>query len=84
MLTDNEKLLLDNIAQSEYTNGDRGPWVLVWCNALDYSPNKIPSISVPGIMASLVKKGLAQTDGECCCLTVEGFDVWESLKNSPK
>lgn len=79
MLTENEKLLLNNIAQNEYTDGQRGPGVWVWCNALTYSPNKIPAASVPGIMASLVKKGLAETDGEVCCLSEAGFAAWKEI-----
>lgn len=79
MLTENEKLLLDNIIRNEYTSGRRGPNVHTWADCLDYSPNRIPSKSVPGIMASLSKKGLAQTDGEVCFATEAGFAAWKVL-----
>lgn len=78
-LTKNEMLLLDNIAQNEYLGGRCGPNQFVWCNCLDYSPNQISTRSIPGIMASLVKKELVKTDGEVCCLTEEGFKTWQTI-----
>lgn len=70
-ITDNERALLTAIRDNELHDGaDRvNGWVYVddCCAAF--------GTSAGGIMASLEKKGLASTDGECCCIRQAGFDA---------
>ena len=68
-ITANETQLLTAIRDSEYHDG-RDPigdpiWVDCACEGFGRSAG--------GIMASLVRKGLADTDGECCWITEEGM-----------
>jgi hypothetical protein len=68
-ITENEKGLLIAIVTSEY-----GDWATddVWVNCLwGWSETR----KFPGVMASLVRKGLAKSDGECCCLTDAGAEI---------
>ena len=68
-ITENEKGLLLAIVTSEY--GDFATDA-VWVNCLwGWSETR----KFPGVMASLVRKGLAKTDGETCRLTDAGADV---------
>jgi len=88
-ITTKEKEMIINIAENEYAplNGDvpetyeaASP---VWSDCLDRGPCKIPSESISGRMSSLIKKGLAGSDGEikdaCTWLTKEGFKIYQSF-----
>lgn len=76
-LTENETKLLRAILKSEYHNGgmpeaervgsENGA---VWVDCLWGFEGKA---KFGGVMASLTKKGLAGTDGECAWLTAEGY-----------
>lgn len=82
-LTANEAAVLHNIATNDFAplNGDRpttfaetGP---VWSNCL----GGVPSGSIPGVVASLSKKGLVTCSGgrgdeATVSLTEEGFAAW--------
>jgi len=86
---ENEMIL--NIVENEYaplnggvpeTYAETGG---VWSNCLSAGPCAIPSGSIPGRMASLVKKGLAGTtkdegDENSAWLTEEGFKVYQAIK----
>jgi hypothetical protein len=69
-LTDSEKKLIKAIGHSEFGNGqictkDNPAWVdCIW----GFEGKRL----FAGVMASLSKKGLAETDGECCWLTEAG------------
>lgn len=69
-ITANERKLILAIRDSEY-NGDGG-LAPVWVNCMwGWYGKRIFS----GVMSSLVKKGLAGSDGECCWLTKKGLDA---------
>jgi len=77
-ITDNEKKMLNAIVSNEYAHeaGADMIGVPVWSEAACESFGT----SAGGVMASLVKKGLAGTmenpgDGDVCWITREGFDV---------
>ena len=84
-LTRGERKLLVNIARNLMTpvNGAE-PATLdeagsVWSNCLDQGPETIKPASLPGLVASLTKKGLATANGESVGLTPLGFAAWQSL-----
>lgn len=71
-ITENERALLIAIRDSEYNDGLSPVENDVWVNCLwGLSGTR----KFPGTMASLVKKGLAKTNGECCRITQAGFDA---------
>jgi hypothetical protein len=72
MLTDGERSLLKAIRDSEYHDGRDPVDSYVWVDCLDDWSN---TRRLPGTMASLVKKGLARTNGESCAITQAGFDL---------
>jgi hypothetical protein len=83
MTTQLEAQMLRNIALNEFAPGNGRPpetfeeCGTVWSDCLDCGPEKIPSKSIPGIVASLVKKGLVGTDRvDGCWLTKAGFEAW--------
>lgn len=84
-ITDMERKLLTNIARNEYTpvNGaepaTNDDVYAVWSNCLDCGPHKIAATSIPGILSSLVKKGLADSDGEQVSLTDAGFAAYKLI-----
>jgi hypothetical protein len=51
----------------------------VWSNCLDQGPETIKPTSVPGLVASLTKKGLATANGESVGLTAAGLAAYRSL-----
>ena len=56
-LTENEKLMIENIINNEYDSGlDNVTWVF----AVQYSHNEFPKESYKGILGSLVKKNLVE------------------------
>ncbi len=84
-LTRRERLLLRNIARNLMTpvNGAE-PKTLdeagsVWRDCLDQGPETIKPASLPGLVASLAKKGLATTNGESVGLTPLGFAAYQSV-----
>jgi hypothetical protein len=84
-LTRGERQLLVNIARNLMTpvNGAE-PTTLdeagsVWSNCLDQGPETIKPASLPGLVASLTKKGLATTNGESVGLTAAGLAAYRSL-----
>ena len=88
-LTGKEKIVLENIARNDYTTGNGAEPETVrdtycWADCVDCGPNNISRKSLPGIIGSLVKKGLVLTDGECIELSEEGFNAYKSLKSLKK
>ena len=84
-LTRGERKLLVNIARNLMTpvNGAE-PKTLdkagcVWRDCLDQGPETIKPASLPGLVASLTKKGLASANGESVGLTPAGFAAYQSL-----
>ncbi len=84
-LTRGERKLLVNIARNLMTpvNGaepktldDAGS---VWRDCLDQGPETIEPTSLPGLVASLTKKGLATANGESVGLTTLGFAAYQSV-----
>lgn len=76
-LTENEKALIRAIGHSEFGNGQIcGPGNPTWVDCVWGFEGKK---KFGGVMASLQKKGLAQTDGECCWLTDAGVTVLAEL-----
>jgi hypothetical protein len=71
-ITENERNLLIAIRDSEYQDASNPVNNPVWVNCIwGWADTK----KYPGTMASLAKKGLAKTDGECCSITQAGFDA---------
>ncbi len=84
-LTRGERQLLVNIARNLMTpvNGAE-PKTLdeagsVWRDCLDQGPETITPTSLPGLVASLTKKGLATANGESVGLTSLGFAAYQSV-----
>ena len=87
-ITEKEKTVLQLIAQNELNpyNGDVPPTAedtSTWCNCIDagfiYEDMTSPVLaSIPGIVASLVKKGLVYTNGESIEHSEAGFAIWKS------
>ena len=84
-LTRGERQLLVNIARNLMTpvNGAE-PATLdeagsVWRDCLDQGPETITPTSLPGLVASLTKKGLASANGESVGLTPAGFAAYQSV-----
>jgi len=84
-LTDLEKMVIENIALNLYTawNGQEPEDYMgcsTWANCVDQGPNEINSVSIPGAVGSLTKKGLVDAgNGEYVNLTPEGFAVYKGL-----
>ncbi len=71
-ITKNERSLLVAIRDNEFMDGNDPVNHYVWVNCIwGWEGTR----KFPGTMASLVKKGLAKSDGECCCITQSGFDA---------
>jgi hypothetical protein len=84
-LTRGERQLLVNIARNLMTpvNGAE-PKTLdeagaVWRDCLDQGPETIEAKSLPWLVASLTKKGLATANGESVGLTAAGLAAYHSL-----
>lgn len=78
-ITENEKKMITAIAESEYHDAD-DPGGLTWtCCICDYFGS-----SAGGILSSLVKKDLAETEGygyeDRCWLTEKGIETYNSFK----
>lgn len=71
-VTENERALLIAIRDNEFHDGDDPIDSPVWVNCIwGWEGTR----KYAGTMASLTKKGLARTDGECCWVTQAGFDA---------
>jgi hypothetical protein len=84
-LTRGERKLLVNIARNLMTpvNGAE-PATLdeagsVWRDCLDQGPETIEAKSLPGLVASLTKKGLATANGESVGLTPAGLAAYQTV-----
>lgn len=80
-ITEGEKGLLVAILDSEYHDGRDPVDDPVWVDCLWGWSGKA---KFPGTMASLVRKGLADTDGETCSLTQAGVDLVQPPKSAKK
>lgn len=86
-VTLNESLVLDSIARNlmAVRNGGRpktAEEATTWRDQIiSDGPHEteIKPRSLPGIVASLVKKGLITSNGESVTFTLAGFEVWERL-----
>jgi hypothetical protein len=82
-----EAIVLHHIAYNLYQpgNGRRpetfGDTSAIWSNAITDSNSleTVRSKSLPGVVTSLSRKGLVQSDGECVSLTETGFEIWQKL-----
>jgi hypothetical protein len=73
-ITVNERSLLIAIRDSDFQDGNDPVDNYVWVDCLDgWSDTR----KFPGTMSSLVKKGLAKSDGDACAITQAGFDALE-------
>lgn len=89
-LTALETKLLRNIALNEYAPGNgaepasHADCGAVWSNCLDCGPETIAPTSIPGVVASLVKKGLVWQEGSgreaVVALTSAGFDAYRASR----
>ncbi len=93
MLTENEIIIIINIAENEYAplNGDVPTRYIdtsggVWADCINAGPFTIPEKSIPGICGSLSKKGLIVCDtvfafgrDACVGLTEKGFEVYQTF-----
>jgi len=87
-ITEKEKTVLQLIAQNEmnplnYGVPECADDTYTWCNCIDagyiYDHMTHPSLkSIPGTVASLVKKGLLVTNGETIGHSETGFALWKS------
>lgn len=85
-MTKLEADLLRNIAENYFAKANGGiPDSLEdvgrsWSDQLsDGGPIEIKSKSIPGLVTSLIKKGLVESDRECVWLTQAGFDAYQTL-----
>lgn len=87
-ITEKERQMIFNIGKNCYTDGD--PGAEVWADCLwDNGPYSMEPTSVPGIVGSLVKKGLVHSGGEraedaCVQLTEKGLELFYELEKTEK
>jgi len=87
-ITENERQVIINIAENDYSAGD--PADPIWANAITEGPyRKIKLTSIPGIASSLYKKGLVETTGTgrdaAIMLTRKGLRIYEEIaETSPE
>jgi hypothetical protein len=76
-LTENEKKMLDNIVHNNFACGECRAHDSVWAYCLDEGPHGefVPRKSFCGIVSSLVKKGLAYSQGKGKDTTVSLTDL---------
>lgn len=82
-LTDNELKMLENFMTNDYGDGnDKYDWA-VWSNCWDCGIHGAfcNPLSAPGIIGSLVKKGVFDSDGETFYLTEFGKLVAITMKS---
>jgi hypothetical protein len=84
-VTELEKKILENIARNYMSSANGGMpekaadtscWVDCIC---DQGIHQIEPRQIPGVVSSLVKKGLVRTDGTVCGLTEVGLDTYKSF-----
>ena len=86
-ITANEKSMIINLATNDYGNGE--PGAQVWSNCLECGDlgEFIPAKGFGGVVASLVKKGLAsctgygKTEDDVTWLTEAGVEMFESFNH---
>jgi len=93
-ITEKEKSLIMMIARNEYNSANYGVPTDIsetntWCDCIDTGfvydhMEKLSSTSIPGVMASLVKKGFADSNGETCCLEEKGLEYYLNEIHDPK
>ena len=87
-ITLKEARMLRNIAENDYANGEPSAWV--WADCLDCGPEELNPASRGGLIASLIKKGLAHSDHAgwckvdkrdqtCVCLSEAGLEAWRAM-----
>ena len=91
-LTPNETKMLRNIVLNDYQSLNGAEPASydevggVWSNCLDCGPENIPASSRSGVVASLVKKGLAVVDGRgddaTVGLTRAGYDAYVATRGA--
>ena len=87
-ITTNEMQVIENIAINEMNSANWGipeeagdTWTWVDCVAdLGHHNLKSWGKKISGVISSLVKKGLASTNGESIGLTEKGFQVFKTHK----
>jgi hypothetical protein len=75
-ITEKEAAMLRNIAENDYANGDPSAWV--WADCLECGPEHLPVASHGGLIASLSKKNLVDSDEGCVALTEQGLSAWRA------
>ena len=76
--TENELSLMIAIVENEYSNS---LYDVVWLHSLTINMDKQ---SLPGIIGSLVKKGLVFSDGDHISLSELGVSVYlQNIENKP-
>lgn len=79
-ITENEKKMIVNIAENNFGDGP------VWADSLHEGPygEFVERSSFPGIVSSLVKKGLAGTWGKGrdaeIALTLDGYSIYNEIR----
>ena len=81
-LTDFERLAICNLADNDFTDGvppEKCP--PIWCDSINDSPwGDVPSVSLGGVIASLVKKGMVKhCDDETLSLTPDGAAAYRRI-----
>ncbi len=64
----------DHVSDYGYDDPDAGAWVDGFAEDMGMSGE-----TFSGVMGSLVRKGIIDTDGESFCLTTEGIEIAGSL-----
>lgn len=74
-LTENEKKMIENFITNDY--GDGNDNYTIWSDTWDCGVHGqfCPVDSAPGIISSLVKKGLVISNGESMSLTNSGMEI---------
>lgn len=73
-----EAQMLRNICENEFADG--GPeYASTWSDCLDCGPCRISKSKHGGLIASLVKKGFVEANGEAIYIKPAGFEIWKSL-----
>lgn len=83
-VTDLEADAIQAIGNNDFTDGDPTAWV--WSNCVAQECKTVKAKQLPGVISSLVKKGLAETDGNsgkdaCVRLTETGVVALKQIGN---
>ena len=73
-ITSNELKVLQSIATNFFGQQVGDP---VWADCINdsHKPSRIEGKALSGVCASLAKKGLIETDGDCVCITEKGVEL---------